>query len=84
MNNDIKYDINDLLYYDNLDKIINKIKNKYNVKELKFNIYTTEKQEEIDEMTLDNIYVDIIDIYNWIKEVAYYNNDYDLTVKLIF
>jgi len=82
--NDTEYDINDVLSYDNLDKVVYKIKNKYNVKELKFSVYTTENHDEIDSMTLDNIYVDFIDIYNWIKEVAYYNNEYNLTVKITF
>lgn len=82
--NNTEYDINDLLCYDNLDKVVYEIKNKYNVKELKFNVYTTEKQEHIDSMTLDNIYIDFVDIYNWLSEVAYYNDEYNLTVKLIF
>lgn len=82
--NDTEYNINDLLFYDNLIEVINKIKNKYDAKELKFSVYTTESHENIDDMTLDKIYVDIADIYNWIREVAYYNSEYSLTVKITF
>ena len=83
--NNTEYDINDLLSYDNLDKVVYEIKNKYDIKELKFYVYTTEKHECVDSMTLDNIYTDFVDIYNWLSEIAYYNDDeYNLTVKITF
>ena len=79
--NDTTYDITELLNYSKLLKVINLLKNEYNFNCIKFNIYQTENDSIIDTARLDITYIDITDIYSWLKEIYCYN-DIAMYVKL--
>lgn len=75
------YDITELLNYSKLLKVINLLRNEYNFNCIKFNVYNTENDEIIDIAILDITYIDITDLYNWLKELYCYN-DIAMYVKL--
>ena len=79
--NNTEFDITELLNYSKLLKVINLLKNEYNFNCIKFNIYQTENDSIIDTARLDITYIDITDIYSWLKEIYCYN-DIAMYVKL--
>lgn len=79
--NNTEFDITELLNYSKLLKVINLLKNEYDFNCIKFNIYQTENDSIIDTARLDITYIDITDIYSWLKEIYCYN-DIAMYVKL--